>query len=175
MIKVYDDFLPGWLHERVKEQLLNPFFDWHFPGYGALAEGDIGKACFANVPYIHNEIENFDRCDAIRYAFDCWIYENRDMFAFDHLSRCLINFYTPGQFTGWHQDIPKDDNMYSLLYYVNDADGGTEFKSGEKIDHKENRLIFFKSELWHAPIISTSPRRINVNWIIKGSVNNDAV
>ena len=169
-VKIYDDFLPQWLHIRVKEQLMNPQFDWHFPGFGAI-DADIKKACFAHTAYIENEVENFEGCDALRYAFDCWIYENRDIFELSHLSRCLINFYTPGQFTGWHQDIVNDNNMYSLLYYVNDSDGGTEFKTGQKVEHKENRLIFFKSTDWHAPIISKDPRRINVNWIMKGRTN----
>jgi len=169
MIKVYDDFLPKWLHMRVKEQLLNPYFSWNFPSFGNI-DGDIKSACFSNIPYIHNEIENFNGCDAVRYAFDCWVYENREIFKFDHLSRCLINFYTAGQNTGWHQDIPDEDNVYSLIYYVNDADGGTEFKNGQTIDHKENRFVFFDSKLLHTPITSSVPRRININWIMKGKL-----
>ena len=173
MIKVVDDFLPLWLHARVKEQLLNPYFDWHFPGFGGL-NTDIAKSCFAHTPYIHNEVANFNGCDAIQYALDCWLYENRDIFELDHLSRCLVNFYTAGQNTGWHQDIVGDDDMYSLIYYVNDSDGGTEFNIGEKVEHKENRFVFFKSTDLHAPITSTVPRRININWIMKGKVKNDA-
>ena len=73
MIKTYDNFFPEWLHIRVKEQLLNPHFSWNFPSFGTL-NSDINKACFSNTPYIEGEIENFNGCDAVRYAFDCWIY-----------------------------------------------------------------------------------------------------
>jgi hypothetical protein len=169
MITVIDNFLPEWLHMRAKEQLLNPNFDWHFPGYGGMNQNP-AKACFANIPYVENAKSDFSNCDALVYAFDCWLYENRNNFKLEYLSRCLINFYTAGQNTGWHQDMIDDEDAYSLIYYVNDSDGGTEFKNGEKVEHKENRFVFFKSTDWHAPITSTTPRRINVNWIMKGNL-----
>lgn len=167
MIRKFDNFLPEWLHERAKEQLLNPQVDWHFPNYGAYP-GDINKSAFSHTPFIHNQKEDWSKCSALIYALDYWLHNNKDIFEIEYLSRCLINFYTAGQNTGWHQDIPNEDGMYSLIYYLNDSDGGTEFKSGEKIEHKENRMVFFNSKEWHAPISSTGPRRISVNWIMKG-------
>ena len=169
MIRIYDNFLPIWLHERVKEQLLNPYFNWHFPGY-LDAPGDINKASFSNIPYVVNKTENFEGCDAVRYALDCWLYENRNFFQIDYLSRCLINLYTAGQNSGWHRDIVDEDNVYSLIYYVNESDGGTEFETGERVDQKENRFVFFKSTELHSPISSTVPRRVNINWIMKGRI-----
>jgi hypothetical protein len=174
MIKIYDNFLPEWLHNRVKEQLLNPYFNWNFPSFGNI-DADISTACFTNTPYIHNQVENFKGCDALRYALDCWLFENKDIFELEYLSRCLINFYTPGQNTGWHQDIPDDKNVYSLIYYVTNSDGGTEFENNKQIVHKENRLLFFNSSKLHTPITSTLPRRISVNWIMKGKIKNETI
>ena len=58
------------------------------------------------------------------------IYKNKDVFELDHLHRCMVNFYTPSQNTGWHQDM-FEEGYYSLLYYVNDADGGTKFEDND--------------------------------------------
>jgi len=167
MINVFDNVLPEWLTHRVKSQLESHMLDWSFPNYSPLP-GDINKSSFIHTPYIVNQKEDWSKCVALIYALDCWLYQNKNLFEIEYLSRCLINFYTAGQNTGWHQDLPDENNMFSLIYYVNDSDGGTEFKSGEHIEHKENRMVFFNSKEWHAPIIATGPRRLSVNWIMKG-------
>jgi hypothetical protein len=169
MINVFDNALPEWLHHRVKEQLESQAIEWSFPNYGAWP-GDITKSAFVHTPFINNQKEDWTKCTSLMYALDCWLYQNKSIFEIQYLSRCLINFYTAGQNTGWHQDIPDEEDVYSLIYYVNDSDGGTEFKSGEKIKHEENRMILFNSKEWHAPISSTSPRRLSVNYILKGKI-----
>jgi hypothetical protein len=61
--------------------------------------------------------------------------------------------------------------LYSLLYYVDDSSGGTEFED-QKILHKENAGVFFDSFTRHRPMASIHPRRISVSWVMKGSVIN---
>lgn len=173
MIKTFDPFLPEWLSDRVQRQLLSPDLDWHFPGYGD-AMGDIAHTCFSKTPFKAGFFEDWKGVDSLIYSLDYWLYQNKDWFQFDYLSRCLINFYTPGQNTGWHKDIPpaEGEDFYTMVHYVNDCDGGTEFED-QKIPHKENTAIFFPSSVFHSPITCTSPRRISVNWIFKGKIINE--
>lgn len=169
---VTDIFLPNWLHNRVKMQLLDPMLDWHFPSFGG-DNKDLAKSSFAKQPFdLVNRVNDWHRTDSLTYALDYWLEQNQNMFELDHLHRCMINFYTAGQNTGWHVDM-HESGYYSLLYYVNESDGGTMFKD-RKISHKENSALFFDSTVSHSPIDSTGPRRISVNWIMKGNLINES-
>jgi len=168
MIKHFENFAPTWLHNRAKNQLLSPLIDWHYPGFGG-HNITLDKACFAKQPFnIATNYEDWSNVDSLMYMLDWWIDDNKEWFQFEGLNRCLINFYTPGQSTGWHTDH-ESSNFFSLLYYVNESDGGTMFED-KKIMHKENSAILFNSTTPHSPILSKAPRRINVNWIMGGKL-----
>jgi hypothetical protein len=170
MVKHFDKFLPDWLHRRALEQSLSPHVDWHFPGNGGY-HGDIDKSCFAKL--VFDEERNYadwSNVESLKYALDYWIDQNKDWFVFEKLNRCILNFYSAGQTIGWHNDHSKE-NYYTLIYYVNDADGGTEFKD-VKIPHVENSGILLKSKDSHKNMESFVPRRISVAWIICGTIKD---
>lgn len=166
MIKHFEQFVPNWLHNKAKNQCLSPNIDWHFPGNGGL-DGDITKSCFMRLVYDRERYyENWNGLDSLSYTMFCWIEENKDWFEFKDLVRCIVNFYAPGQNPGWHTDHDRSD-FYTLIYYVNESDGGTEV-GDQKFYHKENSGIILKSNQMHIPIASTVPRRISVAWILEG-------
>lgn len=168
MFKHFNQFCPKWLHDIAKEQLLSPQIGWHYPGYAGY-NIDHNKANFALQPFnAPQNYSNWHNVESLTYILDWWLTENQDWFIFEGLNRCLVNLYTPGQNTGWHIDH-SGEGHFSLLYYVNDAGGGTEFND-KKILQKENSGVFFSSNISHSPISSLEPRRINVNWILKGKV-----
>lgn len=168
MIKHFEQFVPTWLHNRAKEQVLDPNIDWHFPGNGGYY-GDIDKSCFAKLPFdAERSHADWRGVDSLTYVLDCWAEQNRSWFRLDGLNRCILNFYTPHQSIGWHTDHDNPSH-HTLIYYVNDADGGTEFE-GKKIPHKENSGILLKSNNSHRNMESTVPRRISVAWVIIGQV-----
>jgi len=166
-MKQFDNFLPGWLHKKVNNQLLDPMVNWNYPSSG----GKDGAGAFFTQPFnITNNTNNWHGTDTLIYALDYWLDANKDIFQLEYLHRCMVNFYTAGQNTGWHQDM-YDEGYYSLLYYVNDADGGTQFKDAT-YKHKENSALFFDCRIDHCPITSTVPRRVSANWILKGKLLN---
>ena len=170
MFKYFDPFTEQWLHNRAKDQLLSPALDWHFPGNGGL-DGDISKSCFMRLAYdAERSYVNWDGLNSLVYVLDCWIENNSSWFKFNGLNRCIANFYAPGQVIGWHTDHSKN-NYYTLIYYVNDADGGTEV-GDQQILHKENAGIILKSNVSHNPIVSKVPRRISVAWILDGEIRD---
>jgi hypothetical protein len=170
MIRQFDIFTDSWLHNRVKDQLLDPWFDWNFPTFGNPTT-NLKEACFGRCALnLRENIVNWNRVESLTYVFDRWIDQNKDWFQLDQLDRCLINLYAKGQQTAWHNDNHfKIPDMYSLLYYVDDGSGGTEF-TNQKFLHKENTGIFFDSNLQHRPIASMKPRRISVSWVMKGTI-----
>jgi hypothetical protein len=170
MIRHFTEFTEPWLHNKAKEQLLNPSLDWNFPTFGG-SNDDLAYACFGRCALnMGSNYVNWNRVESLTYVFDSWVEKNRDWFVLDSVGRCMMNFYTPGQQTEWHNDNYFDmPGLYSLLYYVNDSDGGTEFKD-QKFQHRENTGIFFNSYTLHRPTVSTVPRRISVSWVLKGIV-----
>ena len=167
-MKTFDEFAPQWLHKKVKDQVLSPFLNWNFPNFGGKSS-DINEACFCHCPFDWQyEYSNWSGVDSLQYVFENWLDTSKSWFEFKGLNRCIINFYTASQVTDWHIDH-SNDNFFSLLYYVNDADGGTEFIDN-KVFHKENTGIFFNSNIKHKPIQSTVPRRISINWVIEGQI-----
>lgn len=166
MIKYFDPLFPVWLHNRVKQQALDPSVEWHFPGNGT----DVNNSCFMRKAF-DKEIgfANWENIESLNYALAYWIDNNSSWFNFKDLNRCILNLYAPGQTIGWHIDNPND-NLYTLIYYVDDANGGTQTAT-DIILHKENAGILIPSNEMHCPVVSTSPRRISIAWILEGEIN----
>ena len=170
MIQHFPEFVEPWLHNKAKEQLLSPMLDWNFPTFGG-QDTDMKYACFGRCALnLSNNYVNWNRVESLTYVLDNWLERNKNWFQVESVGRCIMNFYTPGQQTEWHTDNTYNmPGLYSLLYYVNDADGGTEFKD-HKYYHQENTGILFDSFTLHRPIASTVPRRISVSWVMQGRV-----
>jgi hypothetical protein len=168
MVKHFNNMLPAWLHSRVLNQTLNPAIGWHFPGNGGY-HGDIDKSCFAAMMFDEERnYSDWQNTESLKYALDYWVDANKDWFKFERLNRCILNFYTPGMTMGWHTDHSKD-NHFTLIYYINESDGGTEFKD-IKIPHVANSGILLKSKDSHKNMESSVPRRISVAWVIVGEL-----
>jgi len=70
---------------------------------------------------------------------------------------------------GFHKDIfdGKIHNIKTLLYYLDDSNGYTEFKTGEKIESKKNRAVVFDSWIEHQTVTQTDNifrYNININY-----------
>ena len=171
MIKEYNNCVPGWLHNTVKNQLEDPAVSWYFPSTNSK---DLSKAAFCKNHYNYlAQYENWDEANSLMYVLDNWVNLNKDWFEFERVQRCMTNLYAKGQCPSMHTDI-QEDGYYSLLYYVNDSDGGTQVGE-DKFYHTENKMLFFKSDILHGAIPTvTSPRRITVNWVLKGKIKKPA-
>ncbi|KZR67734.1 hypothetical protein [Prochlorococcus sp. MIT 1303] len=87
--------------------------------------------------------------------------------------RSRINMYirTVGRedMCGYHQDYPNP-GIKTLLLYLEDSDGCTEFKvSGDRIVSERNKAIIFDSNIEHQTISQTNTlfrHNVNVNFMI---------
>tara|TARA_R100000008_G_scaffold76331_1_gene56120 strand:- start:192 stop:758 length:567 start_codon:yes stop_codon:yes gene_type:complete len=66
---------------------------------------------------------------------------------------------------GYHRDVEDSPHMHTLLLYLEDSDGGTQFKdNGRIIRSKRNRAVIFPAHKMHQTIMQTnSLYRTNVN------------
>jgi hypothetical protein len=58
---------------------------------------------------------------------------------------------------GMHIDNPTQrEDAYTAVFYINDNDGYTIFKTGEKIQSVSNRLVVFPASLYHSGTTCTN-------------------
>jgi hypothetical protein len=83
------------------------------------------------------------------------------------VTRARVNLFTKTEKQkglGFHIDRP---NSKTLLLYLEDSNGYTEFKTGEKIKSVSNRAVIFNSEDLHQTVNQTDVnfrRNININF-----------
>lgn len=173
-IKILDPFLPEWLHIRIKNEIMNTRFPWHFPAYAIDNEPDPYKSCFGIVFFDRPaEIEAWHNAQSLTHAFDSFAWDSKDWFEIETVMRCRGNMYAPGQITSPHIDNENEDR-WSLLYYLSDSDGGT-MVDGQMIQHKENTAVLFDARLNHQAVATTSPCRVTINWIVAGKYKTSTV
>ena len=80
--------------------------------------------------------------------------------------RCKVNLFIKQEEPikmGFHTDIDRN-NINTLLLYLQDSNGYTEFHNGEKVESKENRALIFSSNIKHQTVSQTDTMfRTNIN------------
>lgn len=94
--------------------------------------------------------------------------------------RCRANLFINTQNKifggGFHRDIKNSkDGYYSLLLYLEDSNGATEFKNlDKKIYSKKNKAIIFPCDLEHQTVFQTNSvfrTNLNVNFQLVTRIN----
>jgi hypothetical protein len=60
-----------------------------------------------------------------------------------------------------------DEDHKTLLYYIEDSNGYTEFNDGQKVESKRNRAVIFDAHLIHQTVTQTDKlfrTNININY-----------
>jgi hypothetical protein len=86
------------------------------------------------------------------------------------VTRYFWNYYNRSSTGTWHQDSTEFDppgNYSSIVFYLNDSDGGT-YVEKEFVQHKQNCAIIFDSKTMHRGVgPTTAKQRIALNVIFK--------
>ncbi len=74
------------------------------------------------------------------------------------LFRCKFNATANGKGMdipeAWHEDSSYN-NLKSAVFYINENNGGTEFKEGGLVESKANRVVIFDSSQTHRGVACT--------------------
>ena len=68
---------------------------------------------------------------------------------------------------GYHKDIEDSKTHETILYYLEDSNGCTQFKTGEKIESKANRALIFPAHIEHQTLSHTDiifRKNVNINF-----------
>lgn len=71
---------------------------------------------------------------------------------------------------GFHKDIEDSNGFKTLILYLENSNGMTEFKNGKKIKSVKNRALVFDSHLEHQTIMQTDVtfrKNININFKVE--------
>lgn len=177
-VNVIDTIVPIEIQEELLAVHTDNYFPWYFQNKTSYHDyKDDGNTvdCFQlshGSCYDNKKLSNV--FDYTKKIVDCTMY--RDL----PISRIKSNLTTnlSNYNENLHQPIHVDSdnrNFVSMLYYVNDSDGGTMFfdendKIVEKIEAKKGRLVIFPSTIKHAgcnPI--NTQYKIIVNYILDNS------
>jgi hypothetical protein len=169
---VIDDFAPAWLYDCMINEVCNDRFPWMYPATGIQGETDPNLTCFGSNLIRTNGEANFFGANSIYYLFEYFRREYYDMWPVTRIERLRANMYAPGQHTRRHHDSQKE-NMWALLYYLTDTDGGTEIE-GVEYEHKPNRAVIFPADMQHQARPATIPARVTLNWNFEAEFDYDA-
>ena len=154
-LKVIDNFLPKQYFRQIKDLMMSANFPWYYND-GVIFEGD------GQYQFTHNFfISQTDIYSEFITLFEIFF----EMLGVKKLHRVKANLNTRTSFnekTGYHYDYP---DMRTAVFYVNDNNGGTEFKNGKFVKSKENRIVIFDSNLIHTGVTCNDEKmRVVVNF-----------
>ena len=174
-MKVLDNFLPTEDFITIKNYIEDKKFPWYFTNT-RVHEGD-GKCRYVHRVYGHLE-------GLITPLSDSWPIYTRVLNELQALciTRCKVNSDIKSSEhcisdDDWHTDVSWGDSKhaYTCIYYINTNNGYTEFKTGEKVQSVENRLLLFRANLLHRGVNQTDTERrilINYNIMYDGNTNS---
>lgn len=160
--EVIDNYLSEENHKRLASNMLSPEFPWYFNTYEE-KNGEIDGV--NNYQFTHNFYMNLGWVSDWAYL----IYPFIDLLSPRALVRIKANLSpsTEENLTGrWHTDY--DFECKTAVYYINDNDGWTQFKSGERVESVANRMVIFNSQNLHVGATATNVKArclINFNYM----------
>jgi len=166
-VKIYDDLIPDYL--LISSQNLIPQIQWEY-GHRTYDDDHSIGTNFFGFQYYHAKAGPMVKptIPFVYTLFDCVEYKIAPSIGkFKDFYKGVFNGQTPDQNPGLHEDSQIVNNMWTAVYYYNDADGGTEIydnTSKELIttaEFKKGRFVVFPSWYLHRAQQTTFPFRIS--------------
>ena len=172
-IWVFENFLPSVFFEQLQQTFFSSHFPWYYEDsingpYGASADEEI-----LSFQFVHMLYSNF-RVNSDYFSLFSPLLEKLNLLSILRMKLNLNLASNRNLKTGFHTDM----NIQSLsgIYYLNNNDGHTLFKSGEQIRPKENQFIVFDSRLEHSACLPTDVKRriiFNMIWLPYGDFTSE--
>tara|TARA_Y100001938_G_C7918694_1_gene343285 strand:+ start:126 stop:638 length:513 start_codon:yes stop_codon:yes gene_type:complete len=169
-MEVIDNFLPEDDFLDLQSLLLGEYFPWYYndyvltpPVHTPFNSLDYDDYACTNYQFIHLIYKDGDKSSFYSYV-EPFItkLEVKDLFRIKaNLNPKTLNH----KYGGYHFDPYRKGKIG--VYYVNDNNGGTQFKKGGKVNSVANRMVIFDANLEHTSVTCTDKKRrivINFNY-----------
>ena len=157
-MKIYKNFLPKELFETLKDNIMGDYFPWYF-------NSGVNNLQDEHFQFTFNFIKD--------HKWECWGTWKETMIPvlrqikYNQMRRIKANLVTKTNEIiehGYHTDY---DTGTTGILYINNCNGYTKFKNGEKVFSEENKYVEFSSNLEHTGSSCTDEKRrvvINFNY-----------
>lgn len=196
MIQIYEDFIPKQYQDELESVLMSPSFPWEYREK-AIPDYLEDKNLVDTPPYTNpfqfkhvffypplSKSHHFDLIKPLMYFFS-----DRTGYKIEHIIAAVAIMLMPAEenytiLPHVDKDYKKDPNneLRTLIYYVNDADGPTtmyhEMFEGKKLDSvtiaqelypKKGRGAVFNSDRFHSGSQPTKNRRLLISIVMEVS------
>mgnify|MGYP002654662182 CR=1 FL=1 len=170
---IIENFAPELLADEIKSILCGDNFAWFYNDFVASTEF-MGAFQFTHT-FMRNGQPTSDAIGLVKpLVYLAEIHTGKKIKSIDRIKANLrVPSNIPDSMEEIHQDMPSGNYM-TLLYYVNDSDGDTEFYADDKktlvesITPKANSAVWFDSKTWHksSPPV-TNKQRVVINFILE--------
>lgn len=146
MIEVIDNYLSHQLFSNLKKCILDHNFPW-FYAESSVTDDKIPQ--FIHMAYCEHKPTSFfwdNLKPIVDYIDPIALFRLK----FNATPRFSSIIEKPLHYDFIDVDGTPSENMKVCLIYINSNDGYTYFESGEKIESKENRAVFFPANLKHS-------------------------
>lgn len=161
-IFVLDDFLPSWLQDSL-DQRLKDYKGWKISNVLSpfIVNGEQGKECFCTKVLYEANREPWDDAGGITTLLNEYCTREGIFKALpDAQIKALLRVRLNGTFKLLpvypHEDAnPDDKDIWTIIYYVNDSDGGTNFYHdkgdtlAKTVSYKKGRAVMFPAPYYH--------------------------
>ena len=159
-IQIIDDFLSKEDFNLVHDHIMSSEFAWYWNDI--VYKGSKKENQITNYYTTHMLYQNVPMSTSFDFLIDKFF----NKLEIKALERMKVNCY-PGQDNlfehGYHVD--RNYTHKGAIFCVNTCNGYTSFKTGEKIDSIENRMILFDPSKEHSSTNTTNAkRRVNINF-----------
>jgi len=159
-VQVIDNFLSKEDFKSVYDHIMSAEFAWYWND--VVYRGSKKENQVTNYYETHLLYQNIPMSNSFDFIIDKF-FKKLDIKA---LERMKVNCY-PGQDTLFEHGFHVDRNYThkGAIFCLNTCNGYTAFKTGEKIDSVENRMILFDPSKEHSSTNTTNAkRRVNINF-----------
>jgi len=162
--EIIDNFLDCKSFYCLKNDIKSDYFFWTFcPNINDVVTKD--KFAFVDL-----QVEDYQRVNNYNFDYVSIIMKQlkqRNLSNTFEVTRAKANLFLKKDTQikyGHHYDIEDSENYETIIYYVNNNNGGTEFEDGTFIKQKENRALIIYGKQLHQSVGQTDElRRININ------------
>jgi len=80
----------------------------------------------------------------------------------------LFTRHTKNYLCGYHVDIENIPDIYTMIYYINTNNGGTQIQNGTFIPSIKNTAVLMSADTMHSTLVQTDTNvRLNMNFNFK--------
>lgn len=156
-MNIIDNFLDEQPFLRIKNIMLNNTFPWYTITSSGVSDRNVNDGMYFTHNFYSNQNSNSNFIHILRPLIE--------KISPKSVMRIKGNLYPSSKrkiFHNWHIDY--NFSHKGFIYYINTNNGKTIFKTGEKVDSIENRILFFDPSKEHRSTTCTDQTcRVNIN------------